>query len=197
MSPHTRTRQPLGTAPPALPATSAPPAAESSPDRDLPSRRTALGLMGGFGSLAVASALFGTDLLSPSASTTDGNYAGETLKVVIPLAEGGGTDTWARFIGTELSRTIPGKPGFAPTNEAGGEGISGTNHFVSSAKADGTEILVSTATTVVPWVLGRKAVRYDFDRLVPVVANGTGAVIYARTAAGCAESRTCWTGRSA
>ncbi|TQJ52260.1 tripartite tricarboxylate transporter substrate-binding protein [Phycicoccus sp. SLBN-51] len=185
MSPHTRTRQPLSTAPPAPPVATAPQAAdEESQARDLPSRRTALGLMGGFGALAVASALFGTDLLSPSAATTDGDFAGETLKVLIPLAEGGGTDTWARFIGTELSRTIPGKPGFAPNNEAGGEGISGTNHFVSSAKADGTEILVSTATTVVPWVLGRKAVRYDFDRLVPVVANGTGAVIYARTAAG-------------
>jgi tripartite-type tricarboxylate transporter receptor subunit TctC len=140
--------------------------------------------LGGFGALAVASALFGTDLLNPSASTADGDYAGETLEFLIPLAEGGGTDTWARFVGTELTRVIPGRPGFAPTNEAGGEGITGTNHFVSSAKPDGTEILVSTATTVVPWVLGRRAVRYDFGQLVPIVANGTGAVVYARTAAG-------------
>lgn len=158
--------------------------ATAPPEHSPPSRRTALGLMGGFGALAVVGAVFGTDLLNPAASTADGDYAGETITMLIPLAEGGGTDTWARFIGTELSRTIPGKPGFAPTNEAGGEGISGTNHFVSSAKADGTEVLVSTATTVVPWVLGRKAVRYDFDQLVPVVANGTGAVVYARTAAG-------------
>ncbi len=160
-------------------ASTAPP-----PEPPLPSRRTALGLMGGFGALAVVGAVFGTDLLNPAASTTDGDYAGETITMLIPLAEGGGTDTWARFVGTELTQIIPGKPGFAPTNEAGGEGISGTNHFVSSAKADGTEVLVSTATTVVPWVLGRQAVRYDFDQLVPVVANGTGAVVYARTAAG-------------
>lgn len=106
------------------------------------------------------------------------------MEFLIPLAEGGGTDTWARYIGTELTRTIPGQPGFAPVNEAGGEGITGTNHFVTSARPDGTEVLVSTATTVVPWLLKRPAVRYDFTKLRPILANGTGAVVYARSAAG-------------
>jgi tripartite-type tricarboxylate transporter receptor subunit TctC len=36
----------------------------------------------------------------------------------------------------------------------------------------------------VPWVLGRSAVKYSFDDLKPVVVNGTGGVIYARTEAG-------------
>ena len=157
---------------------------ESGDDLPLPSRRTALGVMGGFALLAAAGTLLGSDLLHPPASTADGDYAGETVELLIPLAEGGGTDTWARFIGTQLTHAIPGSPGFAPTNEAGGEGITGTNHFVSSARADGTELLVSTATTVVPWLLRKQAVRYDFTELVPVLANGTGAVVYARTAAG-------------
>ncbi|WP_413455188.1 hypothetical protein ACLQ8T_15425 [Glutamicibacter sp. FR1] len=79
---------------------------------------------------------------------------------------------------------IPGEPGFAPINEAGGEGITGSNRFASSAADDGTELQVSTATTVVPWVLDRDLVRYFFDKLEPVLVNGTGGVIYARTAAG-------------
>ena len=157
---------------------------ESGADLPLPSRRTALSVMGGFALLAAAGTLLGTDLLHPPASTADGDYAGETVEFLIPLAEGGGTDTWARFIGTQLTHAIPGSPGFAPTNAAGGEGITGTNHFVSSARADGTEVLVSTATTVVPWLLERQAVRYDFTDLIPILANGTGAVVYARTAAG-------------
>ena len=70
----------------------------------------------------------------PPATTEDGDYAGETLKVVIPLAEGGGTDTWARFIGSEMTHFIPGEPGFAPVNESGGEGISGSNRFATSAR---------------------------------------------------------------
>ena len=46
-------------------------------------------------------------------------------------------------------------------------------------------MLVSTATTVVPWLLKKPAVRYDFTKLTPHLANGTGAVVYARSAAGC------------
>ena len=147
-------------------------------------RKVSVTIMAVFIVLAVAAVVFGGNLLNPASSTTDGDYAGETVEVLIPLAEGGGTDTWARFVGTELTRTIPGTPGFKPVNEAGGEGISGTNRFVASAKDDGTELLVSTATTVVPWVLGRSEVTYDFDRLTPILANGTGGVIYGRTESG-------------
>lgn len=147
-------------------------------------RRTALIIMAVFVALAVAATTLGSDLLRRAAATTDGDFAGETLEVLIPLAEGGGTDTWARFVGTELSRTVPGQPGFAPVNEPGGEGIAGTNDFVASARPDGTEILVSTASSVVPWLLGRSEVQYDFDQLTPILANGSGGVIYASTAAG-------------
>ena len=99
---------------------------------------------------------------------------------MIPLAEGGGTDTWARFVAGELTQDVPGHPGLAPVNDDGGEGILGTNHFMTSAKHDGTEVLVSTASTVVPYLLDMPAVRYDFEDLRPILANGTGAVVYAR-----------------
>jgi tripartite-type tricarboxylate transporter receptor subunit TctC len=163
--------------------TSQRPIADATPTPGVP-RRTALIIMAVFVVLAVAATTFGSDLLRRAAATTDGDFAGETLEVLIPLAEGGGTDTWARYVGTELSHAVPGQPGFAPVNEPGGEGIAGTNDFVASARADGTEILVSTASSVVPWVLGRSEVQYDFDQLTPVLANGSGGVIYARTAAG-------------
>jgi tripartite-type tricarboxylate transporter receptor subunit TctC len=163
-----------------------PPASHESDAVEHPrvNRKTSASIMVAFALLAVAVVTFGGNLLNPKASTTDGDYAGETIELLIPLAEGGGTDTWARFVGSELAREIPGKPGFSPVNEAGGEGISGTNRFAASAPADGTEILVSTASTVMPWVLGRSEVEYNFDRLTPILANGTGGVIYARTEAG-------------
>ena len=161
------------------------PAAESHPVEPAPaSRKVALSIMAGFTVLAVAVAVLAGDLLDPAATTADGDYAGETVELIIPLAEGGGTDTWARFIGTELTRSMPGQPGFSPVNEAGGEGISGTNRFASSAEPDGTEVLVGTATTVVPWALGRSEVTYDFNQLTPILVNGTGGVIYARADAG-------------
>ncbi|GAB5077124.1 Bug family tripartite tricarboxylate transporter substrate binding protein [Arthrobacter sp. AD-310] len=154
------------------------------PDPPKHSRRTILTAVGALAILGLGTTVLGEGLLNPPSSTEDGNFEGETLEFLIPLASGGGTDTWARFIGTELTNYVPGRPGFAPVNEPGGEGISGTNKFARSAKTDGTEILVGTASTVVPWVLGRTAVKYSFENLQPVVVNGTGGVIYARTEAG-------------
>ncbi len=159
------------------------------PDPPKPSRRVALSIVAAFAALAVVGSAAGGDLLNPPASTTDGDYAGETVEFLIPLAEGGGTDTWARYIGQELTRAVPGQPGFAPTNDEGGEGITGTNHFMAAAKPDGTKVLVSTASTVVPYLLELPTVRYDFTKLQPILANGTGAVVYARTAAGVHNAR--------
>jgi tripartite-type tricarboxylate transporter receptor subunit TctC len=160
---------------------------EASADPPPPPRRTALSLMAGFLVLAVVAAAFGGGLSRRPAGTADGDWTGETVEIVIPLAEGGGTDTWGRFVGQGLTRTIPGGPGFAPVNDAGGEGIVGTNRFVAKADADGTHVLVSTATSVVPWILKRSEVAYDFTELTPVLANGTGAVVYGRTGAGITE----------
>jgi tripartite-type tricarboxylate transporter receptor subunit TctC len=149
-----------------------------------PSPRLAAAIVAGFSVLAVGISVLGGDLLNPAASTSDGDYSGETVEMMIPLAEGGGTDTWARFVATELTHQVPGSPGLAPVNDDGGEGILGTNHFMASARKDGTEVLVSTASTVVPYLLEMPAVRYDFAELRPILANGTGAVVYARAGAG-------------
>jgi len=159
-------------------------ASQDTTDRPAPNPRVAGAIVAGFTALAVAVSVVGGDLLNPAASTTDGDYSGETVEMMIPLAEGGGTDIWARFVGAELTEAVPGSPGLAPVNDDGGEGILGTNHFMTSAKPDGTEVLVSTASTVVPYLLEMPAVRYDFTELRPILANGTGAVVYARTGAG-------------
>ncbi|MFC5730466.1 MULTISPECIES: tripartite tricarboxylate transporter substrate-binding protein [Nocardioides] len=158
--------------------------AQDSLERPAPSPRLTGAIVAGFAALAVGVSVLGGDLLNPPASTTDGDYSGETVEMMIPLAEGGGTDTWARFVGAELTEAVPGSPGLAPVNDDGGEGILGTNHFMTSAKSDGTEVLVSTASTVVPYLLELPAVHYDFTELRPILANGTGAVVYARTGAG-------------
>jgi tripartite-type tricarboxylate transporter receptor subunit TctC len=162
----------------------APERAADPSDRPPPDPKVAAGVVAGFTALALGVSLVGGGLLNPAASTTDGDYAGETVEMMIPLAEGGGTDTWARFVATELTHDVPGSPGLAPVNDDGGEGILGTNHFMTSARSDGTEVLVSTASTVVPYLLDMPAVRYDFSDLKPILANGTGAVVYARTGAG-------------
>ena len=70
-------------------------------------------IVAGFTALAVGVSVLGGDLLNPPASTTDGDYVDETVELMIPLAEGGGTDTWARFVAAELTGAVPGAPGLA------------------------------------------------------------------------------------
>ncbi len=149
-----------------------------------PPRSRAVVVMALFTVLAVAAALAGSELFNRQSTTADGDFEGETVEVLIPLAPGGGTDTWARFVGEELMSHVPGEPGLSPVNDDGGEGILGTNQFVATAAPDGTEVLVSTASTVVPWMLGRDEVKYDFNTMKPLMVNGTGGAIYARTGAG-------------
>jgi tripartite-type tricarboxylate transporter receptor subunit TctC len=165
-------------------AEAAAPSLAPETDRPAPNRKVAGSIMAGFAALAMGVSVLGGDLLDPPAATADGNYAGETVSMMIPLAEGGGTDTWARFVGSALTEDLPGSPGLAPENDDGGEGILGTNHFMTSAKSDGTDVLVSSASTVVPYLLNVPAVKYDFSKLRPILANGTGAVVYARAKAG-------------
>lgn len=148
------------------------------------SRRTAWAVVTCFTVIAAVLALVQSTGLVGQPRTAGTDFAGDTIEITIPLAEGGGTDTWARFIALHLDRYVPGEPAIAPENVPGGEGITGSNAFARSAEPDGRHLLVSTATSVLPWVLGRPEVRYDFTQLKPVLINGSGGALYASASTG-------------
>jgi hypothetical protein len=82
-----------------------PPSLDERPIEHPPiDRKISFSIMGVFIALGFAAVLLGGDLLNPASSTTDGDFEGETVEMLIPLAEGGGTDTWARFVGEERPR---------------------------------------------------------------------------------------------
>jgi tripartite-type tricarboxylate transporter receptor subunit TctC len=148
------------------------------------SRLTAWAVVACFTVLAAVLALVDVSSLVGQRQTAGTDFAGDTIEITIPLAEGGGTDTWARFIANYVERHIAGDPTVVPENVPGGEGITGSNAFARSAEPDGRHLLVSTATSVLPWVLGRPEVRYDFGLLKPVVINGSGGALYASASTG-------------
>jgi tripartite-type tricarboxylate transporter receptor subunit TctC len=160
-----------------------PTGAAASPDAP-PSRRAAWTVVACFSVLAAVLALLDPSALTGPSRGADTDFAGDSIEITIPLAEGGGTDTWARYIASNIERHIPGSPATVPENVPGGEGITGSNAFASSAAADGRHLLVSTATSVLPYVLGRGEVRYDFARLKPVMVNGSGGALYASSRSG-------------
>jgi tripartite-type tricarboxylate transporter receptor subunit TctC len=105
-------------------------------------------------------------------------------ELVIPYSEGGGTDTWARFMAPYLEKHVEGSPTFTPKNVPGGESITGSNQFVTSGGKDGEQLLVTSGTTYFQALLGRSQVKFDFAKMRPLMLSGTGGVIYASPSTG-------------
>lgn len=112
-----------------------------------------------------------------SSANAEGDVPG-SVQLIVPFAPGGGTDTFARVLAPALAEDVEGQPSVQVVNRDGGESITGTNQFVTDNPDDGSQVLVSSATTTFQWLLGLSQVKYDFTKLKPVMVAGTGGVIY-------------------
>ena len=139
---------------------------------------------------ATLAAILGVGACASPESSTGGGEAAEDaqlpsrITLVIPYGEGGGTDTWARFMTTHLKKAVEGNPTFSPENRPGGESITGSNQYVQTGGKDGSQLLVTSGTTYFQALLGRKEVNFDFSKMRPLMLNGTGGVIYVSKKAG-------------
>ena len=134
----------------------------------------------------VAAALLALALVPvPGAAVAQGaDFSGKTVEWIIPFAEGGGTDRWARFFAPLLGARLPGGPEVVVVNKPAGASIIGANDFAQNAKPDGLTILGTSATTQFPFLLGDKRVEYDYDDWTIVLGSPTGGVVYASSALG-------------
>jgi tripartite-type tricarboxylate transporter receptor subunit TctC len=130
--------------------------------------------------IAGTAATAGAALTAPldSAFAQSADFAGKTIEWVIPFAEGGGSDVWARFFAPYLARYLPGKPNVIIRNAPGGGSITGTNDFVARARPDGLSFIGTSGSTQFPFLLGDKRVRYNYADLIPVLVSPTGGVVY-------------------
>ena len=118
-------------------------------------RRTTLALM----ALAAACATLGT-----SSAQAQGDYPAKPLRFIVPYPAGGGTDTIARLIGTQLTQRW-GQP-VVVDNKPGASGILG-NDIVAKAPGDGYTVLMGiTAVVQIPALY--KKVPYKLADLAPV-----------------------------
>ncbi|WP_369921318.1 Bug family tripartite tricarboxylate transporter substrate binding protein [Marinomonas polaris] len=111
-----------------------------------------------------------------------------TINWTIPFGVGGGTDVWARFVAPHLTKSLPGNPTVVIKNQPGGGSITGTNLFFQRAKSNGEDILGTSASTLYPFMLGDKRVRYNFDKWIPLMASPTGGVVYVQPDLGVASA---------
>lgn len=139
---------------------------------------------------ALVAAVAATGLLSSACGgslTGGGSDQAEVpsnVKLIVPFAPGGGTDTLARLLAPFLQKNVKGQPSFQVVNRPAGEGITGTNQFVQQNPDDGSQVLVSSATITTQWLVGRSQVKYDFTKLKPLMVFGTGGVIYSSKKSG-------------
>lgn len=106
------------------------------------------------------------------------SFAGRTIEFVIPFAEAGGSDVWARFFAPFVSRHLPGQPTVIVRNIPGGGSITGANDWAQRARPDGSSLFGPSASTQLPFLLGDRRVRYDYAKWTPLLVSPTGGVVY-------------------
>jgi tripartite-type tricarboxylate transporter receptor subunit TctC len=117
-------------------------------------RRTTLALM----------ALAACATLGTSSAQAQGDYPAKPIRFIVPYPAGGGTDTIARLIGTQLTQRW-GQP-VVVENKPGASGILG-NDIVAKAPGDGYTVLMGiTAVVQIPALY--KKVPYKLADLAPV-----------------------------
>lgn len=126
-----------------------------------------------FAALAVSAAAL--TCVSPAGAL---DLSGKKVTILVPFGEGGGSDTLARFLQPFLKEALPGHPSVVVLNKPGGGSVTGVNAWVGSAKPDGTDILVGSTSTWVPYVFGAKTVKYDPNEMRPVVGFPRLGVFY-------------------
>lgn len=107
----------------------------------------------------------------------DAPFAGETIEVIVPYREGGGTDIVARTIAPFLEKYLEGAS-VQVVNITGGSGVQGSNEFAVGRDRDGLTLLVSSGSMVFPYIFGDEAVQYEFNEYVSLLNAPIGAVVY-------------------
>ena len=82
-------------------------------------------------------------------------YAGETIEIIIPYGEGGGSDTWGRALAPFLQKYLGDDVTVQPINIKGASGINGANEFGMVREHDGLSLMISSGSNVFPYLLQR------------------------------------------
>jgi len=108
------------------------------------------------------------------------DLSGETVELVIPFSESGGSAKWANFYAPLLSEALPGNPTVVVKYMPGAGSTKGANWFQEQTYEDtqGTLIFGSSGSTQFPYLLGDPRVKYEYGDWNVVLASGTGGVAF-------------------
>ena len=122
---------------------------------------------------------------APLPALAQENFADEEITLIVPFAEGGGTDRWARFFAPRISKYLAGNPDVKVTNSSGSNGpIDAANEFSRNISqnnrlhATGRTLLGVSASVQFPYLLGDKRVKYDYEDWEVLLVSPSGGVVY-------------------
>lgn len=108
------------------------------------------------------------------------DFSGKRITVVVPFSEGGGTDSYTRFMLPYFEKHLPGNPKILVVNRPGGGGLTGVNYYAAKAPTDGTMILALSTSSQSNYMLGDPRAKFNMDDFVPVILSPRGITFYTR-----------------
>jgi tripartite-type tricarboxylate transporter receptor subunit TctC len=106
------------------------------------------------------------------------SFAGKTVSIYVPVAPGGGYDTYARLVAGHIGKHLPGQPTVIVKNMPGAGGIVLDSYLVKSAPKDGTEFAILQDANLFEQLTTNQPLPYDarqfgylgaLEKFVPIV----------------------------
>lgn len=115
--------------------------------------------------LAVSVVLGFTSVLA-SADPISDFYKNRHMTILISTPPGGGYDVYARLLGRNLGRYIPGHPDIIPRNMPGAGGMVLLNYAYNRGARDGTLLFTLHFNLPLYQAMGGKGVRFDVRKII-------------------------------
>lgn len=139
--------------------------------------------------LAVSALTLGA-LAAGNVALAEVDYTGKRIAVVVPFSEGGGTDSYSRFMAPYFEKHLPGNPKIIVVNRPGGGGLTGVNYYAAKAEQDGTWILALSTSSQSNYMLGDKRAKFKMEDFVPIILSPRGITQYVRSNLGIQDEPT-------
>jgi len=126
--------------------------------------------------------------LAPAvAPAQEASLAGnKRIEAVVPFGEGGGGDTYTRYMAKVLAPKLAGSPTIIIRNIPGGGSVVGANWFEANAAKDGTTIAVASTSTTLTYAMRSKDpnIKFKPEGWNAFIASPMGRVVYVHSKTG-------------
>jgi len=130
--------------------------------------------------IVASAAIFGSVAVVSSNAMAAVDFSGKRIAVIIPFSEGGGTDSYSRFMAPYFEKYLPGNPKIVIINRPGGGGLTGVNYYAAKADTNGTWVLALSTSSQSNYMLGDKRAKFNMADFIPIILSPRGITQYVR-----------------